>query len=212
MIQTQLCKFLFQLLAASSLLLCKCWLLFHEKGYKRMKVTWTKQFLKIVHHSPHKHFIVCKPTNTSPPTLAISVCQSPSVCRCVCPNNFPLHAKQTFFFSLSRFLQKYAIKLSGFRVCGPHLFLFRLLFPIWSLSWWRCPSLGGPSSSIPMIAFYLMLFKMQGPSWWDWKMWQRETTSAKSIELKWNYFSWGREPLHFTGLLNCLDAVRAYIF
>lgn len=35
---------------------------------------------------------------------------------------------------------------------------------------------------------------------------------AKSIELKWNYFSWGREPLHFTGLLNCLDAVRAYIF
>lgn len=78
-----------------------------------MKVTWTKQFLKIVHHSPHKHFIVCKPTNTSPPTLAISVCQSPSVCRCVCPNNFPLHAKQTFFFSLSRFLQKYAIKLSG---------------------------------------------------------------------------------------------------
>lgn len=97
---------------------------------KRLKVTWTKQFLKIVQHSPHKQFIVCKPTNTSPPTLAISVCQSPSVCHCVCPNNSPVHAKQTFSYSVSRFLQKYAIKLSGFRVCGPHLFLFRLLFPI----------------------------------------------------------------------------------
>lgn len=96
----------------------------------------------------------------------------------------------------------------------PAFSCFSLCFLYWAEWWWRCLSLWGPSSSIPTTAFHLMSFKMQAPSLWDWKKWQWENASAESIELKWNYFSWGREtlcPLRYWIALESEIAV-AYIF
>lgn len=93
-------------------------------------------------------------------SLAISVAQYPSSCQWVCPNNFTVHTKRMFFFSISKCLQKHDIEGFVFIIWGPDFCCVSPCCLSCALWQWRCLNLRGPSSSIPMTALYLMSLKM----------------------------------------------------